>query len=105
MAEAMGLQHARDTARAAARLARCDLASSTVMEMTALAGTMGRHYALKVGVKGGWGVCGRGAQRLKSETSNMPLYACICRDHGKALRAQGGCQREGGVCVGRVLNA
>lgn len=32
---------------AAARLARADLASSTVMEMTALAGVMGRHYALQ----------------------------------------------------------
>lgn len=32
---------------AAARLARADLASSTVMEMTALAGIMGRHYAIQ----------------------------------------------------------
>jgi len=31
----------------AAHLAKADLATSTVMEMTALAGTMGRHYATK----------------------------------------------------------
>ncbi|MEW5302291.1 MAG: hypothetical protein WDW36_005092 [Sanguina aurantia] len=37
---------------AAARLARADLASSTVMEMTALAGVMGRHYALQEGLDG-----------------------------------------------------
>lgn len=35
------------TAQRAAHLAKADLASSTVMEMTALAGTMGRHYAIK----------------------------------------------------------
>ena len=35
------------TATRAAHLAKADLASSTVMEMTALAGTMGRHYAYK----------------------------------------------------------
>lgn len=33
------------TAAAAARLARADLASALVTEMTALAGVMGRHYA------------------------------------------------------------
>ena len=33
------------TAVRAAHLAKADLATSTVMEMTALAGTMGRHYA------------------------------------------------------------
>ncbi len=37
------------TALRAARLARADLATSTVTEMTALAGTMGRHYAAKGG--------------------------------------------------------
>ncbi len=31
----------------AARLAKADLATATVMEMTDLAGTMGRHYAQK----------------------------------------------------------
>lgn len=34
-------------AQRAAALAKADLASATVMEMTALAGTMGRHYAQK----------------------------------------------------------
>ncbi len=34
-------------AATAARLCKADLASSTVTEMTALAGTMGRHYAYK----------------------------------------------------------
>jgi glycyl-tRNA synthetase len=34
-------------AEAAAHLSKADLATSTVMEMTALAGTMGRHYAYK----------------------------------------------------------
>lgn len=33
--------------QAAAHLAKADLATSTVMEMTALAGTMGRHFAHK----------------------------------------------------------
>lgn len=33
------------TAQQAAALAHADLATSVVMEMTALAGTMGRHYA------------------------------------------------------------
>ena len=36
-------------AQAAARLARADLATSLVTEMTGLAGTMGRHYALRSG--------------------------------------------------------
>ena len=40
---------AEAVAAAAARLCKADLASSMVMEMTALAGTMGRHYALKEG--------------------------------------------------------
>ena len=35
----------------AARLAKADLATSLVTEMTALAGTMGQHYALKQGIK------------------------------------------------------
>lgn len=35
----------------AAKLAKADLGSSLVTEMTALAGTMGRHYALKQGLK------------------------------------------------------
>ena len=38
------------TAAAAARLAHADLASALVMEMTALAGVMGRHYALAEGL-------------------------------------------------------
>lgn len=39
-------QHACATQHAA-RLAKADLATATVMEMTDLAGTMGRHYAQK----------------------------------------------------------
>ncbi len=50
LAPALGLGDAQDTAATVARLARADLASSTVMEMTALAGVMGRHYALKQGL-------------------------------------------------------
>ena len=38
------------TAATAAGLARADLATSMVMELTALAGTMGRHYAKKEGL-------------------------------------------------------
>ena len=42
---------ARATAEAAARLSRADLATSLVTELTGLAGTMGRHYALQCGVQ------------------------------------------------------
>jgi glycyl-tRNA synthetase beta subunit len=35
----------------AAGLCKADLATSMVMEMTALAGIMGRHYALNQGIK------------------------------------------------------
>ena len=38
------------TAQQAAALAHADLATSVVMEMTALAGTMGRHYAQQEGL-------------------------------------------------------
>jgi hypothetical protein len=51
LAAAAGLESAADVAVAAAHLAKADLATSTVMEMTALAGTMGRHYALKQGLE------------------------------------------------------
>jgi hypothetical protein len=50
LAAATGLEAAADVAVAATHLAKADLATSTVMEMTALAGTMGRHYALKQGL-------------------------------------------------------
>ncbi len=40
---------ATEVAEAAARLSRADLATSLVTEMTGLAGTMGRHYALRNG--------------------------------------------------------
>lgn len=50
LAAAAGLSDAVEVAVRAAHLSRADLASSTVMEMTALAGTMGRHYALKQGL-------------------------------------------------------
>ena len=49
LANATGLSDAADTAIAAAHLCKADLATSMVMEMTALAGIMGRHYALKEG--------------------------------------------------------
>ena len=42
---------AAEDAGQAAGLCKADLATSMVMEMTALAGTMGRHYALSQGVK------------------------------------------------------
>ncbi|WIA13728.1 hypothetical protein OEZ85_007280 [Tetradesmus obliquus] len=45
LAAAMGFAAAADTAVAAAALCKADLATYTVTEMTALAGTMGRHYA------------------------------------------------------------
>jgi len=45
LAAATGLAEAAGVAREAATLARADLATGMVMEMTALAGTMGRHYA------------------------------------------------------------
>ncbi|GMH40665.1 hypothetical protein BSKO_08569 [Bryopsis sp. KO-2023] len=41
-----GLKHMESLAKRAARLCRADLATSMVTEMTSLAGTMGRHYAL-----------------------------------------------------------
>lgn len=47
LSEATGLQAAAAVAQQAAHLAKADLVTSTVMEMTALAGTMGRHYAYK----------------------------------------------------------
>ena len=43
----------------AAHLCKADLATAMVTEMTALAGTMGRHYALKEGLPAG-GCVGRG---------------------------------------------
>ncbi|CAL8470617.1 g10159 [Coccomyxa elongata] len=49
LAELTGLTEAGHVAEAAARLARADLATSLVTEMTGLAGTMGRHYALQTG--------------------------------------------------------
>jgi glycyl-tRNA synthetase len=40
----------KETALAAARLCKADLATKMVVEMTSLQGTMGRHYAMKDGV-------------------------------------------------------
>ena len=40
-------------AKQAAHLCKADLATHMVTEMTALAGTMGRHYALKEGLSQG----------------------------------------------------
>jgi len=45
-----GLEGDRETATRAAHLARADLATATVMEMTALAGFMGQHYAGEAGL-------------------------------------------------------
>jgi glycyl-tRNA synthetase len=50
LADAMGLSAAKATAAAAAALCKADLATHTVTEMTALAGIMGQHYALKQGL-------------------------------------------------------
>lgn len=50
LAAAMNLAAATETARTAAALCKADLATHTVTEMTALAGTMGRHYAQKQGL-------------------------------------------------------
>ncbi|EFN58140.1 hypothetical protein CHLNCDRAFT_141905 [Chlorella variabilis] len=65
---AAGLQDAVPVAVQAAHLCKADLATSMVTEMTALAGTMGRHYALKEGLpagepggRGGWLPPGAGA--------------------------------------------
>ena len=41
---------ALETAEGAARLSRGDLATALVTEMTGLAGSMGRHYAVQSGV-------------------------------------------------------
>ncbi len=45
----MGFAEHQSAAEAAARLALADLATATVTEMTALAGVMGRIYALRQG--------------------------------------------------------
>lgn len=49
LASAAGLDGAAGVAAAAAHLCKADLATSMVTEMTALAGTMGRHYARREG--------------------------------------------------------
>ena len=49
LAAVTGLEEAAATATAAAHICRADLATSMVTEMTALAGVMGRHYALREG--------------------------------------------------------
>ncbi len=58
-------------AQQAAHLAKADLVSSTVMEMTALAGTMGRHYAQKQG--------------LPAPVSEAIFEACLPRQAGDLL--------------------
>jgi glycyl-tRNA synthetase len=67
----MGLTAAADTAAAAAHLAKADLATATVMEMTALAGTMGKHYALKQG--------------LEPAVAEAIFEACLPRQAGDVL--------------------
>jgi glycyl-tRNA synthetase len=59
------------TAQRAAHLAKADLASSVVMEMTALAGTMGQHYALRQG--------------LPAEVCQAIFEAALPRQAGDAL--------------------
>ncbi len=49
LASHMGFAEHQAAAEAAARLALADLATATVTEMTALAGVMGRIYALRQG--------------------------------------------------------
>lgn len=50
LAIVMGLpQQAADTAAQGAHLARADLGTSVVTELTSLAGVVGRHYALQSG--------------------------------------------------------
>ena len=58
-------------ATVAAGLARADLATAMVMELTALAGTMGRHYAQKEG--------------LPANVSEAIFEACLPRSAGDAL--------------------
>ena len=58
-------------AQHAAGLARADLATSMVMELTALAGTMGRHYAEKEG--------------LPRDVSEAIFEACLPRSAGDSL--------------------
>ena len=50
---ALAATDAAAVATKAAHLAKADLATYMVTEMTALAGTMGRHYALKEGQDAG----------------------------------------------------
>lgn len=50
LAELLGLPEARGAAEQAAGLAKADLATAVVTEMTSLAGVMGRHYAEKEGL-------------------------------------------------------
>lgn len=66
LAAMAGLEGALGTAAAAAHLAKADLATATVMEMTALAGTMGRHYAQKQ-VGRGFFCAGGGAENRGGE--------------------------------------
>lgn len=51
VAELLDLSAAKDVAQEAAHIYRSDLATFTVTEMTALAGVMGKHYALLEGKK------------------------------------------------------
>jgi glycyl-tRNA synthetase len=53
----LGLTDAAETAQQAARLAKADLATAVVSEMTSLAGVMGCHYAEKEGQPQVWSCC------------------------------------------------
>lgn len=75
LAEAAGLVDHVEVAQQAAHLAKADLATSVVMEMTALAGTMGRHYALKEG--------------LAPELAEAIFEAALPRQAGDKLPASG----------------
>lgn len=50
VAAALGLSGALEPATKAARLAKADLATAVVTEMTSLAGVMGKHYAEREGL-------------------------------------------------------
>lgn len=50
LAQLLGLGAASDAAQQAVRLAKADLATAVVIEMTSLAGVMGQHYAEQEGL-------------------------------------------------------
>ena len=63
----------------AAHLCKADLATSMVTEMTALAGTMGRHYALKEGLPAGKPLLLAAAACCCRLLLPLAAAACCCR--------------------------